>query len=177
MSHDLSINSLDVPDELQAQAASLRNGEKPRATVRELLKWFGAERRCSSVVMRVRDALDKKGLVTWPDFEGEYIDQEVFFMDKRSFQPPAPVPPPGGQRVAAIAGLSVELRGGVIRGITAWRLAAIRYRLAAIINARSACAVGRISREALFSRKHAGVQADATVGQPAESMHQQRAAS
>lgn len=91
----------EVPDELKTQKSALSNGDKPRATVRELLAWFKAERRGPNVVHRVRAALDNLGLVTWPDFEGEYIDQEVFFMDRASFHPPAvsttttpaPVPP------------------------------------------------------------------------------------
>ncbi|HUY32786.1 MAG TPA: CBS domain-containing protein [Pirellulales bacterium] len=84
---------VEVPDELRAQQAALRNGEKPRAKVRELLSWFDAARRGFVVVRRVRAALDAVDLVTWPDFEGEYIDQEVFFMDKASFRPPKPAPP------------------------------------------------------------------------------------
>ncbi|HUY33903.1 MAG TPA: hypothetical protein VMV69_14245 [Pirellulales bacterium] len=73
---------VEVPDELRAQQAALRKGEKPRAKVRELLSWFDAARRGFVVVRRVRAALDAVDLVTLPDFEGEYIDQEVFFMDK-----------------------------------------------------------------------------------------------
>lgn len=86
-------HEVEVPDELRAHRAALQNGEKPRAKVRELLAWFGAARRGFNVVRRVRAALDAVDLVTWPDFEGEYIDQEVFFMNKASFQPPTPVAP------------------------------------------------------------------------------------
>lgn len=73
-----------IPDELRAQKAALDGGGKPRATVRELLGWFNAARRGNHVVHRVRAALEALGLFTWPDFEGEYIDQEVFFMHKSS---------------------------------------------------------------------------------------------
>lgn len=80
--------SSQVPEPLREKKLALENGEKPRATVRELLSWFDAARRRYLVVRRIRTALDDVGLITWPDFEGENIDQEVFFMEKRSFQPP-----------------------------------------------------------------------------------------
>lgn len=90
MNHDDPTSTAEVPAELATHATALQKGEKPRASVRELLKWFGAERRGFNVVRRVRAALDQVNLITWPDFEGEYIDQEVFFMNKQSFQPPPP---------------------------------------------------------------------------------------
>ncbi|HEY3964575.1 MAG TPA: CBS domain-containing protein [Planctomycetaceae bacterium] len=96
MNQEIVTNAIEAPEELQAQATALQNGEKPRATVRELLNWFNAERRGAYVVRRVRAALEKLDLITWPDFEGEYIDQEVFFMNKKSFQPPPPIAPPAG---------------------------------------------------------------------------------
>jgi len=108
MNHDQSLIASDVPAELHAQATALRSGDKPRATVRELLKWFGAERRGFNVVQRVRGALDNVGLLTWPDFEGEYIDQEVFFMNKQSFQPPAPVVIAGDSTNAASRGAAAS---------------------------------------------------------------------
>jgi CBS domain-containing protein len=100
MNHDEAVSTVEVPEELRTQASALHSGEKPRATVRELLKWFVAERRGFNVVRRIRAALDEVGLVTWPDFEGEYIDQEVFFMNKQSFSPPPPPPPPADTSVA-----------------------------------------------------------------------------
>ncbi len=93
MNHDQFGTAIEIPEELKAQAAALHAGQKPRATVRELLEWFQAERRGFNVVRRIRAALDQLSLITWPDFEGEYIDQEVFFMNKQSFQPPPPAPP------------------------------------------------------------------------------------
>jgi CBS domain-containing protein len=93
MNHDQFGTTGEIPQELKAQAAALQAGEQPRATVRELLEWFDAERRGLNVVRRIRAALDQVDLVTWPDFEGEYIEQEVFFMNKQSFQPPAPPAP------------------------------------------------------------------------------------
>ena len=49
-------------------------GEPAETTVRQLLAWFGAYRRSLRNVKRVRDALDEVGLITFPDFETEYID-------------------------------------------------------------------------------------------------------
>ena len=83
----------EIPDELRMQKLALQNGEKPRATVRELLSWFDSARRGYKVVNRIREALKELELTTWPDFEGEYIDQEVFFMNTQTFQPPPPPPP------------------------------------------------------------------------------------
>lgn len=75
-------SSVDIPAELHAQKVALDNGEKPRVTVRQLLRWFDAARRGYHVVQRVRAALEALGMITYPDFEGEYIDQEVFFMPR-----------------------------------------------------------------------------------------------
>ena len=79
--------AVQIPDELKQAKKALEAGQKPKATVREFLNWFGAARRRQGVVERVRSALDKLGLLTYPDFEGEYIDAPVFFMDKSSFKP------------------------------------------------------------------------------------------
>jgi CBS domain-containing protein len=75
-------SSVSIPVELHAQKVALDNGEKPRVTVRQLLRWFEAARRGYHVVQRIRAALEALGMITYPDFEGEYIDQEVFFMPK-----------------------------------------------------------------------------------------------
>jgi CBS domain-containing protein len=69
------------PDDRLAEiAAELRNGNRPEdATVRELLEWFGAQRRGYWIVERIRRALDEYDLVTRPDFEGAYIDELLSF--------------------------------------------------------------------------------------------------
>lgn len=76
---------VDVPNQLKQAMEEFRDGGHPKATVRELLDWFGAARRRSGVVARIRAALDEVDLLTYPDFEGEWIDAEVYFMDKNSF--------------------------------------------------------------------------------------------
>jgi CBS domain-containing protein len=59
-------------------AAKARAGERVESiTVRELLHWFGAERRGFYIVRQIRGALEGAGLVTVPDFESEYIDSYV----------------------------------------------------------------------------------------------------
>jgi CBS domain-containing protein len=45
--------------------------------VRDLLSWFGAQRRGLLVIREIRTALKKAKLVTIPDFEVAYIDQRV----------------------------------------------------------------------------------------------------
>lgn len=72
----------EVPEELRAAADDLKNGEQPGVTVRTLLSWFDAARRRYKVVARVRAALDEVGVITYPDFEGAYIDAPVYFMEK-----------------------------------------------------------------------------------------------
>lgn len=66
------------PRELDEVAHALSVGSGPRrVTVRELLGWFGAQRRGQVVVQRVREALVGAGLRTDPDFESAYIDAEI----------------------------------------------------------------------------------------------------
>ena len=57
MNH-VEMTDMDIPNELRTQKAAFASGEKPRATVRELLGWFGAERRGLHVARRIRAALD-----------------------------------------------------------------------------------------------------------------------
>jgi hypothetical protein len=52
----------------------------PMVTVRTFLHWFGAYRRGYLIVTEIRDALQKAGLRTEPDFESEYIDAEIRFV-------------------------------------------------------------------------------------------------
>ncbi len=76
-----------IPDELKAAKKALDEGGKSRTTVRNFLSWFGASRRRHGVVSRVRAALEELGCVTYPDFEGEYIDSPIFIMDNNQFTP------------------------------------------------------------------------------------------
>lgn len=69
-----------IPEELREVAERVKNGARPRATVRTVLRWFGAERRGLRKVRDVRRALKRLKLTTTPEFEGAYIDSQVTFV-------------------------------------------------------------------------------------------------
>lgn len=59
-------------------AERLKRGEPPEMlTVRDFLSWFSAQRRGYWIVLSIRGALKKAGLVTQPDFEAAYIDSTI----------------------------------------------------------------------------------------------------
>jgi CBS domain-containing protein len=67
-----------IPPQLQAAADHVNETGKPKMVkVRDLLSWFGAQRRGLLVIREIRTALKKAKLVTIPDFEVAYIDQRV----------------------------------------------------------------------------------------------------
>ncbi len=66
---------------LKEVAESLRKGDSlPTVTVRQLLGWFGQQRRGWRVVATVKGALRREGLSTDPDFETAYIDGQLKFL-------------------------------------------------------------------------------------------------
>jgi CBS domain-containing protein len=68
-------------DKLKAIKEQLKQGvAPPRETVRSFLHWFQAERRGYYVVHTIRQTLKKYGVATTPDFESQYIDGEVVFV-------------------------------------------------------------------------------------------------
>jgi CBS domain-containing protein len=54
----------------------------PRATVRTLLSWFGAQRRGSFIVWLIRKRLKELEIKTEPDFNRVWIDAEVLFVPR-----------------------------------------------------------------------------------------------
>lgn len=66
----------------------LREGkESPeRVTVRQILRWFGKERRGVQITALINAALEEHGLVTVPDFQDVHVDAEVTF-ELRSSSP------------------------------------------------------------------------------------------
>jgi predicted transcriptional regulator len=68
-------------DNLVRVAEDLRAG-KPVApvTVRELLSWYGVQRRGLNIVFMIRDELAECGLLTDPDFNSVYIDYPIHFV-------------------------------------------------------------------------------------------------
>ena len=66
--------------QLRRVAESLKNGDSsPTVTVRQLLAWFGQQRRGWRVVATVKGALRRTGLATAPDFATAYIDGHLTF--------------------------------------------------------------------------------------------------
>ena len=55
-------------------------GEQPVTTVRELLSWFGAQRRGSWIVTNIRGRLKRAGILTAPDFESAWMDGQIRFI-------------------------------------------------------------------------------------------------
>ena len=69
-----------IPKKLAELAERLKAGDVPRrATVRAVLKWFGASRRGANVLSDVKTVLANLGLQTDPDFEEAGIDELVRF--------------------------------------------------------------------------------------------------
>lgn len=66
--------------QLRRVAESLQNGDSaPTVTIRQLLGWFGQQRRGGRVVATVKGALRRAGLATEPDFATAYIDGHLTF--------------------------------------------------------------------------------------------------
>ncbi len=78
-----------LPEELVAVAKRVTAGERPTATIRNLLAWFKQKRRGYWVVETIRASLKALNVETSPDFEDFWIDAEITFV-KRVATPPAP---------------------------------------------------------------------------------------
>lgn len=77
--------TLDYDAKLQKIANALNDGgESERVTTREFIWWFGAKRRRQNAVETIRGALGKHGLITDPDFQQAYIDEELSFETQQS---------------------------------------------------------------------------------------------
>jgi CBS domain-containing protein len=66
-----------IPRELVELAELVRAGTTPMITPRNLITWFGAQRRGVWISARVKEALEHLGLETSPDFEYEWIDGPI----------------------------------------------------------------------------------------------------
>ena len=67
--------------QLKRVAESLESGDSPpTVTLRQLLEWFGQQRRGWRVVATVTGALRSTGLATEPDFATAYIDGQLTFL-------------------------------------------------------------------------------------------------
>ncbi len=66
---------MKIPKKIESAAYSLKNGRRVnRITVRDFLRHFGAERRGSVKVQKIRSILNSLDLITEPDFETAWID-------------------------------------------------------------------------------------------------------
>src|SRR6266566_1927447 len=85
----------EASDRLNEIARQLRRGERPSAeTVRTVLSWFGAQRRSTWMVSRIRIALKNAGLETVPDVWSTYLDGNLrFVLRDDSFNKPSETPP------------------------------------------------------------------------------------
>jgi CBS domain-containing protein len=85
----------------QISSDILAGEESPMLTVREFLSWAGAERRGTSIVIRLQKLLNENTLTTIPDFESAYIDSQISFArtDQADNQP---IPGAASEPVAEI---------------------------------------------------------------------------
>jgi CBS domain-containing protein len=68
-----------TPPQLENINTRVTAGETPETTVRQLLRWFAAERRGANVVSAIRGALRKLDLDTKPSFVYTWIDGTIGF--------------------------------------------------------------------------------------------------
>lgn len=74
-------NMMDTPSRLIEISEQIKNGKSPqRETVRTILGWFEIPRRSMWATEKVRNAFNKAGLYTEPDFEYSYLDGLVKFL-------------------------------------------------------------------------------------------------
>ena len=104
--------SVDGSQRLKRIATRLRSGQAVEpVTVRELLSWFGVQRRGYIIVFMIAEELSEAGLTTEPYFEHAYIDGLIEFhlsekLEKRPEEKPAEgevVAFPGGEATSADA--------------------------------------------------------------------------
>ncbi len=75
------IDEAKIP-ELEEIKQDVDAGKEPKASVRELLRWFGTRRRRSGVVDRIEAELETIGLRTDPHFTTTWIDTPVTFRQR-----------------------------------------------------------------------------------------------
>ncbi|HXP71642.1 MAG TPA: CBS domain-containing protein [Candidatus Dormibacteraeota bacterium] len=75
------MSKLNIPQQLQQIAEKVGQGQRPTATVRDLLSWFwGYQRRGSFINAAIRRALAQLNLETIPDFDEIYLDGPIAFL-------------------------------------------------------------------------------------------------
>lgn len=95
--------AIEIPDQLRDVASQVADGHGKNVTVRELLSWFGFERRGYAKVKQVRKALNKVKLKTEPDFEEAWIDAPVAFVPRSKAPAATPQAAEGGAQEAGVS--------------------------------------------------------------------------
>jgi hypothetical protein len=82
----------EIPNRIFEIAQQLKENQQPRrATVRKMLKWFGAARRGANVIAQIDETLALAGLETVPPFADAGIDDHVSFRLRYELATAAPI--------------------------------------------------------------------------------------
>ncbi|SMF55613.1 CBS domain-containing protein [Azospirillum oryzae] len=79
--------NVEAGAELDKIRLDVEAGNERTASVRELLRWFGAQRRRAGIVERIEAELEVAGLRTDPHFTTTWIDSPVTFRKRETAQP------------------------------------------------------------------------------------------
>lgn len=108
-----------IPEKLKEIAYDVAHGESnPVYTPRQILEWFGSQRRGWRVKWTIREALKELGLRTDPDFSYAYIDTGVRFKLVEEEQPQAATSGEQSSNDDPLAAVVVELVGTAIEDPT-----------------------------------------------------------
>jgi predicted transcriptional regulator len=90
MPNDETLDEPWVPEELKVVADQVKRNEvPPKITVRQLLQYFGFQRRGFIKSFIVQEALDAVGIATDPPFLDVWIDAEISFIPKKTEEHPS----------------------------------------------------------------------------------------
>ncbi|HJT65216.1 MAG TPA: CBS domain-containing protein [Pyrinomonadaceae bacterium] len=90
------------PEELKKVADRVHSGASEHHTVRQLLRWYGYERRGRFIVWAIRRDFTNLKLHTEPDFEYAYLDGELAFQILSDQVPPQTPSNPEAEEAQAI---------------------------------------------------------------------------
>lgn len=81
-----------VPDELARVVAEVRLGKTPRVAVRDLVRWFGFDRRGAKVNNYIRSVMQQEGVRCSPALDAAYPEEELVFSSVAPIVVVAPPP-------------------------------------------------------------------------------------
>lgn len=90
------------PEELKKVAERVHSGASEHHTVRQLLRWYGYERRGRFIIWAIRRDFADLKLQTEPDIEYAYLDGELAFQTLPDQAPSQALPNPGTEETQAI---------------------------------------------------------------------------